>query len=206
MSVQAIEIFDNERRDLVPAVFHDEMRPEQFLAAEASWGPARTAALKRMLDAGVLLAELPQHSHWNWSRKASRLNLLAYRGFGIECDGLWQGLMLTVSVGHLVRSAPDQNKPLVYIDFLESAPWNVKPLVESPKYSGVGVQLVEAAVRQSLGDGFKGRVGLHALRDAERFYEKRGMTRLGPDPAYQELAYFEFTAADATRFLERGDH
>jgi hypothetical protein len=82
MSAQAIGIFDSERGSLVPAIFNDEMQAIQFVSAEASWGPARAAALKRLIEAGVTTHDLPQHSHWNWTHKAPRLNLLAYRGFG----------------------------------------------------------------------------------------------------------------------------
>jgi hypothetical protein len=203
MSTQAIQIFDNEGGQLVPADFHDEMRPDQFVNAEATWGPERSAAVQRLLNARVPSHLIPQHWHWNWSRKAQRLNLLAYRGFGIECGGQWQGLMLTTLAGHAARLPPDDNRPLIYVDFLEVAPWNVTPFAATPKYKGVGIQLFEAAVRQSIVEGFKGRVGLHALRDAESFYQHRGMTNLGPDAQHQDLPYFELTATGATSFLSR---
>jgi hypothetical protein len=47
-----------------------------------------------------------------------------------------------------------------------------------------------------------GRVGLHSLRQAEDFYARCGMTRIGPDPNYYDLTYFEYpdgmTAAQLT--------
>lgn len=36
MSQQEIEIFDAARQGAVPAIFHDEMRADQFTSAEAS--------------------------------------------------------------------------------------------------------------------------------------------------------------------------
>ena len=163
---------------------------------------ARTA-LKRLIAEKVPKEKRPQHFHWNWARKALRLSLLAYRGFGIECDGQWQGLMLTLTEGHAARLSPDTGKPLVYIDFIEAAPWNVVPLSKSVRYRGIGVQLFQAAVRQSVDEGFHGRVGLHALRDAEEFYQKRGMVSLGADATYQNLHYFELSVASAQTFLAR---
>lgn len=74
-------------------------------------------------------------------------------------------------------------------------------LVEVPKYKGLGAQLLAAAVQQSLMEGFRGRIGLHALRDGEPFYAGRGMTRVGPDAHYHNLVYFEFTAAQAMLFV-----
>ena len=36
----------------------------------------------------------------------------------------WQGAMLTKSGTHFSQLGEDRGKPLVYIDFLEVAPWN----------------------------------------------------------------------------------
>lgn len=61
------------------------------------------------------------------------------------------------------------------------------------------------AVEQSEEEGFHGRVGLHALPQAERFYaEVCGMTPLGPDPGAQNLIYFELGAQKAREFLDAG--
>jgi hypothetical protein len=203
MSTQPIQIFDNEGGQLVPADFDDEMRPDHYVTAEASWRPERAAALQRLINARTPPHKMPQHWHWDWGRKAQRLNLLAYRGFGIECCGQWQGLMLTTSAGHAAQLPPDETKPLVYVDFLEVAPWSVIPFATNPKYKGIGIQLFEAAVRQSIVEGFKGRIGLHALRDSETFYQRRGMTNVGPDTQHQDLPYFELTASAANSFLSR---
>ena len=96
--------------------------------------PERLKAVARMLRAGVAEAELPQHSHWNWWNKAYELRLLATGGFGIACGDQWQGLMMTTTVGHNARLPGQLDKPLVYVKYLESAPWNVKAFVPAPKY------------------------------------------------------------------------
>jgi hypothetical protein len=50
------------------------------------------------------------------------------------------------------------------------------------------------AIHVSLGRGADGRVGLHSLPQAERFYSERcGMVRVGRDiPPYPDLVYFEY--------------
>ncbi len=102
----------------------------------------------------------------------------------------------------------DQGRPLVYIDYLEVAPWNWKipELNREGLFRGVGSVLFWKAVKQSEEEGFHGRVGLHALPQAELFYEKAmGMERLGPDPSKQDLLYFELSRQKAQSLLMRGD-
>jgi hypothetical protein len=58
------------------------------------------------------------------------------------------------------------------------------------------------AVQWSIDLGFKGRIGLHALPQADAFYrDVCGMTDLGQDPAYHSLRYFEFSEQQADDYL-----
>ena len=76
---------------------------------------------------------------------------------------------------------------------------------DPPIYRGVGSLLIAAAIQLSLDEGFKGRIGLHSLPQADAFYANTcGMSNLGPDPSYQNLSYFEMTAEQAQAFIERG--
>jgi hypothetical protein len=69
----------------------------------------------------------------------------------------------------------------------------------------VGSRLVEVAIRRSMAEEFRGRVGLHSLPTSERFYLKTcGMTPVGRDPAKQNLLCCEFTPEQAEAFLTRG--
>ena len=62
--------------------------------------------------------------------------------------------------------------------------------------------LITEAVRLSLEMGLGGRVGLHSLPQAEGFYTHRcRMTRVGTDPHYYDLTYFEYTGQQATDWL-----
>jgi hypothetical protein len=105
------------------------------------------------------------------------------------------------------RLAEQVNKHLVYIDFLEAAPWNRKGGGSLPKYKGVGSVLVAAAIKLSMDEGNHGRIGLHSLPQADSFYQAVcRMTDLGPDPLYPKfpLRYFEMTEKQAASFLQHG--
>lgn len=52
--------------------------------------------------------------------------------------------------------------------------------------------------------GFKGRIGLHALPQAEGFYKGvLNMTFMGRDSEYQQLTYFELSEVNALRYLNK---
>lgn len=70
------------------------------------------------------------------------------------------------------------------------------------QYGAVGTRLLEAAVRKSLEEGYKGRLALHSLSGSERFYlDVCRMTAVGRDAAKQNLLWCEFTPEQAERFL-----
>ena len=144
---------------------------------------------------------MPEHYEWDWSWKLDKLRLPGYQVLGIECVGQMQGLMLLTTAVYLARLPAVAGQPIVYVNYLESAPWNVRPLTDNPLYGGVGVRLLAAAVQTSVDEGFEGRVGLHSPQQAERFYECTcGMTRVGTDPKSDGLIYYEFTRDQAAAF------
>ena len=164
------------------------------MGADPARGRARTLSGRE--DQGD-----PQHFRWDWGAKSQKLQFLAYRCFGIECAGKMQGLLMVMVAGKVARLAPDLGKELVYIDYLESAPWNVVPIVDVPEYAGIGMVLMRTAVELSHEEGFHGRIGLHALPQAEEFYrDKCGMQSCGEDPSYENLPYYEMTREIAARF------
>jgi hypothetical protein len=93
---------------------------------------------------------------------------------------------------------------VLYVDFLEVAPWNITALVPDPKFRGVGLRLMWAATRLSRERGHECRVGLHSLPQSESFYEGAcRLTAVGQDPRYNGLMYYEFTAAGGAEYLRR---
>ncbi|MGH7138251.1 MAG: hypothetical protein ACREHD_21065 [Pirellulales bacterium] len=169
--------------------------------------PVRDEAVAQMKRRGVPRHLFPQHAHWDWAAKADLLRLLATCAFAIECDGEWQGAMMTSTAGHFARLDPDRGKPGVYVKYIESAPWNLAQLNPAPRYGAIGTRLIEAAVRLSVDENFRGRVGLHSLPnpDTQSFYERCGMVCLGVDPDVEHLPYYEMTRERATLFLTGGN-
>lgn len=185
---------------LVDAYLIDGVTRELLIPTELAWATLRIEAAKRLYASD---GTVPQHFHWSWSsdNKSAKLNLLAYRCFGIECNDEMQGLMLVNTINSS-RIQTQKNKPLVYVDYIENAPWNLKDCTTTPRYGAVGVRLIEAAIRFSLDEGFGGRVGLHSLPQAESFYENTcGMTRCEIDLRYEGLRWFELTEISAKNFL-----
>ena len=160
-----------------------------FNAAEAEWGPLRRQFRASGESGAIETAQ--EHGHWNWGRKAPPLSDPAFRGIALKFEGRTQGLMLVRLEGIMSRldAAP---RPLVYIEFIEVAPWNLRGLFQAPEFSRVGTALFREAVRLSESLGFEGRVGLHSLPQSEEFYSGAcAMTRLGVDRDHEGLAYFE---------------
>ena len=112
--------------------------------------------------------------------------------------------MLTKTASYVSRL--DKGKPLVYVDYLESAPWNwpIPVLSQAGEFRGVGAVLFFVAVKQSEQEGFHGRVGLHALPQAVPFYAGQScrMTGLGNDPNKLGLPYFELSREEAAKTLK----
>src|SRR5258708_6064252 len=146
---------------------------------------------------------LPQHCHWNWAQKAMPFDSARHRVLAIETAEQVQGLMWVWLRDYKARLAPALGLPIVYVDYLEAAPWNTREYTTSPRFRGVGTRLLQAAVMQSRDAGFAGRIGLHSLPQSEIFYAGAcGMDKVEVDTAYHELIYFEFTAAAAIAFVD----
>ena len=194
---------DRNTGHLVEAVLIDGVSREEVEHAESAWQPFLRKALDERRRLENPKTPAPEHSHWDWRKKHKAIEgLIAYRMFGIECEEDMQGLMLVSTAGHPCRIEDQKGKEQVYVDFVATAPWNSPGLVQIPRYSLVGRVLIATAVQLSLEEGFRGRIGLHALPQAEIFYARNcGMTDLGNDIKKEGLRYFEMTPSQAATFL-----
>ncbi len=115
---------------------------------------------------------------------------------------------MIVNLTKSARLEKQKAKPLVYVEFLETAPWNRPDLQKPPTYRGVGGILIGAAINLSIAEGFKGRIGLHYVSPIEQLLleQMRHDYNVGPDPnpSHQGLRYFEMTTQQAQAFLEKG--
>ncbi len=204
MSEEAIRIIRRSDDALVEAKLFGELKPEDLVLIERSWTTERQKIMRKLLAIQVPRNQWPQSLHWDWGRKSSDLKLLGTYGWGIEREGCWEAVLLVERSSHFADLDGDRGKPLVYIDYFETAPWNwnYDELEQHGQYRGLGQILFQTAVQHSNDEGFHGRVGLHALPQAENFYEQAcGMTRFAKDPDKQGLVYFELSRAAAARRL-----
>lgn len=189
-------------RELVEAQLFDGISDEHLSLWQNTWLPAMAEAAKRMESAGLPKSKWPQDLHWDWNKKTAHARgFIGLRSFCIVVGGRLQGMM-QVDCTREARLPVQARKPLVYVDFLSTAPWNRKEIVRPHEFRGVGRVLLLAAIQLSLDEEFQGRIGLHSLPQADDFYStKCGMTSLGKDSRYQNLTYFEMTREQAAEFL-----
>jgi hypothetical protein len=145
-----------------------------------------------------------ESGHWNWKSKEERVERGDLGLFAVECEGAIQGLMAIPARPRPAFLTPGQS--LVYVDYLEAAPWNQRAPGRPRRFEGAGSALVIEAIIVSMELGFRGRVGLHSLPQAEHFYKNNcRMARVGLDPAYHDLAYFEYSEeAGIARLAQEG--
>lgn len=141
-----------------------------------------------------------QDAHWDWAKKIDlSVGRLDRVSFAVEAEGTTQGLMLVKTVG-FAREQSQLNLPMIEIEFLATAPWNRNKFTPNPRFKGVGRLLLTAAISLSVHEEFKGRIGLHALPEAEDWYRNVcGMTDLGIDET--QMRYFEMTETQARTYL-----
>lgn len=151
-------LLDSQTAQLVEASLLRPSRP-YIIQASADW---ENFTLNNPVNAR-------EHPHWNWDGKV----LLST----IQKDSPWfaldrhkqaQGLMLVRSSGFVSQLA--KARPLVYVDCLAATPWNLAPPF---RYRLVGKTLLSVAVNLSFEAGCRGRIGLHSLPQAERFYQEK---------------------------------
>ena len=201
-----VHLFNVTRNEPETAELWDAITERQLADWESEWMPALFDAIRRLNRARVERRQWPQSRHWNWRRKVETLQgMLANPGFSIVCDGLTQGMMIVDTAKHRCRIDSQTGQHLVYVEFVENAPWNRPELFTPPRYRGVGSILIRAAVALSEESEFHGRIGLHSLPQADGFYANTcGMTDLGTDPDRGGLRYFEMTPEQARAFVTKG--
>lgn len=206
VEITEVHLLDVASGEPVAAELWDAITEEQLADWEGEWVPELFRAMQRLRRAGVERAHWPQSRHWDWRRKVGVLQgMLANPGFSIVCNGLTQGMMIVDTVKHRGRLDGQNGQHLVYVEFVENAPWNRPELFDPPRYRGVGSILIRAAVALSEELEFHGRIGLHSLPQANGFYANTcGMTDLGADPDHEGLRYFEMSPENAQAFIAKG--
>jgi hypothetical protein len=169
---------------LVIATLQSSLSPSYFEWVDSLWQPVQEMLLEGQ-------QERPEHAHWRWAWKLTEYSIDKV-GFAVEHEGIPQAVMIAKR-GNTARLSEQTNQPLLYIDYLATAPWNNTALTQTPRYRLCGTALWKAAIKYSQEQGWEGRVGLHSLRQSEGFYrDVCQMSDLGHDPDYDNLRYFEW--------------
>jgi hypothetical protein len=203
--VTSYPVFLKDRRtnEVVAAELVETIGESHLREFETQWMPVLLRRLVTLVDQSRPQSEWPQSAHWNWRAKMDRIRgLLAFRTFALICDGQLQGLMQVDTARMVCRHEGQAGKHLTYVDYVETAPWNRAEIVEQPRFAGVGLVMIRAAIEVSREEGFQGRIGLHSLPRSEPFYVRCGMTDFGIDGVYENLRYFEMTPEQAASLAE----
>jgi hypothetical protein len=188
--------------EAVEAELWDDISDEHIKLWQDGWLPLIQQAQQNLDKNKVPKEKWPQDLHWKWDKKTvwSR-QFLTLRRFAMVCEGNLQGLMLVNLTKMTGRVTEQKGKDLAYMEFVSTAPWNRPDMTKEPVFRGMGSNMVRIAVELSREEGFRGRIGLHSLPQAMRFYrDVCGMADLGADSSYHGLVYFEMTEAQAVKF------
>lgn len=207
MSIHKAYIIDSVAGDPVEVELHDKLAADVLLDVEDQWAASRQELRGKLKALGVGFEDWPESLHWDWGRKGVRLALADvedFRVMGIRRQTTWEAMIVTLCKNHFAFLAPDDGKPLVYVDYVEVAPWNwTVENIQERKFKSCGPVLLRAAVEQSYAKAWEGRVGLHALPQAASFYSVQGFQFVRNDPNKQNLPYYELSAAAANKFTGR---
>ena len=196
-SQSTIPIVDGSTQEAIEAILLDSIEGRHNLDCyENCWRPW----LERVQAENPELKE--QSAHWDWRGKMSNIGGGArFVSFAIECRGHTQGLMIA-DTEMLCRIDSSLGKSLVYVKYLQAAPWNRDALTSTRCYKRVGPAFVSVAILLSRQKGLDGRIGLHSLPQSEDWYrDKCRMTDLGIDLGEEGLRYFEMTTEQADAFM-----
>jgi hypothetical protein len=130
---------------------------------ESLWQESRERVATEGMAEGLAPLE---HSHWDWRNKIDRVEAGRHLLIAVECQGVVQGIM---AILRIPRQSQFTGELVVYLDYLEAAPWNLKGSSTSHRFVGIGTVLIADAIRLSRETGLDGRVGLHSLPQAEGF-------------------------------------
>jgi len=201
-----IHIKDVEKNTPVEAELFDGIDKNHLQNYRDKWGPLIQEYCDRLIKDGYdkNSSIWPQSWHWDWTAKMNEVEgLLGTACYCISYGGETQGMM-RIDLTKTGRLPEQKNMPLLYIDYLEVAPWNWDEYyANKARYRGVGPALINAAINRSIEEGFQGRIGLHSLPQAIDFYQRCGFTNLGYNQFEYggRLPYFETTKEASEIFI-----
>lgn len=162
------------------------LRRQEFHLLDAAWRDFKESHC----PAG---SNPPENHAWRWESKSRTEEGGTYKFLVLEYAGEIEGAMMLCEQPVFGRKEETLGQPVLYIEYLETAPWNQFAYVgKHSRFRGVGTSLLSAAIEESVRYGCEGRLALHSLDAARQFYIDQGFENLGYDPEV-ELDYFELS-------------
>lgn len=200
------------------ACLHHSILEQHILDVENSWKPILqehvfnlkekhgygSAQFDKQKFSDEVCELMIQDAHWDWSEKYDYYSsLLGYSSCCLTCDDKIQGIgFFDHSENFKSKIIKDKTMGIVYVEYIATAPWNRKE-IESQRYAGIGEVLITYAIEVSFDEGMNGRIGLHSLPQAEKFYkEKCNMEDFGIDKD-KNMKYFEMSEEQAAEWLSK---
>lgn len=185
---ETIRLCFAKRDEDVTAKLRWTISEESLLQHETIWRPFILKHMTAWCRKRALTTHWPVSIGWDWRRLVGfYLKQQKAEVYSIVCRGLTQGMILLLR--DYVSKAATGN--VVYVSYLESAPWNVKSIAGSKRFTGTGTILLIAAAKRSEELGCGGRIGLHAEEPAIPFYEALGLKPFDADIHAEGLVYME---------------
>jgi hypothetical protein len=100
---------------------------------EAAWAPARLSGAAWAESQGRQI----EHGHWDSRMKIDSVRSNWHRIVAVVCEGEVQGLM-AIWTRPRVSQLNTSGDKVLYLDYLESAPWNLRSATPEPRFLGVG--------------------------------------------------------------------
>jgi hypothetical protein len=191
--------------ELVEADLMDGLTLDEVAAVDDLWDGPLLDLVTKFTAAGLWTDKLPPSWAWSWRTKMEIEASLEWCFLGITYNGTMQGMLV---VDTFKEPCYHCNGGLgLYVCYIAAAPWNLgfylNQIGERPVFDDIGTVLLGVAAQKSQECGCEGRLILHAIKESESFYLKRGMINTGSDNRHpQQLTRFELSNDLARVYLE----
>lgn len=197
-----IPIFNRVTNQWEVATLYQDIEQNNIDDFDKHWAPAFDERKPQKMDEKSLIAANIQDFSWEWESKAKTFKeRLDYVSYALECNGRTQGFMIIEAGKRRSQLTGFEDKTIVYVEYIATAPWNRFNFTQSPTYKGIGSVLMLAAIHYSQNEGYEGRIGLTALKQSEKWYnDVLKMTDLGVLKNVPNGRYYELTPERAADF------